>query len=105
MGEVTINPLTFELLNINWTTLFEGLDIDATWSLFHSIMLQLIDKYVPIQLISPSGPKPMKPIKQKWKPGSLNRYLTLLATYTKFRNLSTATVRDAKYTSKLKTNC
>ena len=47
--------MTSELLNINWPILFNGLDIDATWSIFHSTMLQLIDKYVPTILISPSA--------------------------------------------------
>ena len=53
--------MTCELLNImiDWITMFNGLDIDATWSLFHSIMLQLIDKYVPTSSIKLAGPKPM----------------------------------------------
>ena len=66
--------MTSELLNINWSTLFNGLDIDTTWSLFHSTMLHLIDKYVQTQLINLSGPKPMwmnsttlKAVKQKHK--------------------------------------
>ena len=54
--------------------MFNGLDIDATWSLFHSIMLQLIDKYVPTSSIKLAGPRPMwmnsaalKFVKQKRK--------------------------------------
>ena len=68
--------MTSELLNINWPILFNGLDINATWSIFHSTMLQLIDKYVPTILISSPGPRPMwmnsatlKAVKQKRKAG------------------------------------
>ena len=50
-GRGDYQSMTSELLNINWTTLFKGLDIDAMWSLFHSTMLQLIDDYIPTQLI------------------------------------------------------
>ena len=73
-GQGDYQSMTSELLNINWTTLFNGLDIDATWSLLHSTMLHLIDKYVPTQFIGSPGPKPMwmnsttlKAVKQKRK--------------------------------------
>ena len=59
--------------------MFNGLDSGTTWSLFHSIMLQLIDKqlnYVHTSFIIPTGPRPMwmimssavlKSVKQKHK--------------------------------------
>ena len=99
--------ITSELLNIKWTALFNGLDIDTTWSLFHSTMLHFIDKYIPTQLISPSGPKPMwmnsatmKAVKQKRKTlmkYKATKWMSDFVTYTKCRNLSTAAVRDANY--------
>ena len=113
--------MTSELLNINWPILFNGLDIDATWSIFHSTMLQLIDKYVPTILISPSGPRPMwmnsatlKAVKLKrkaWMRYKATRRISDFVAYTKYRNLSTTAVRHAKYTfeknlaSKVKSDC
>ena len=119
-GQGDYQSMTSELLNINWTTLFNGLDIDTTWPLFHSTMLHLIDKYVPTQLISPSGPKPMwmnsatlKAVKQKrkaWMKYNATKRMSDFITYTKCRNFTTA-VRDAKYifeknlASKVKSDC
>ena len=94
--------MTSELLNINWTTLFKGLDIEAMSSLFHSTMLQLIDDYIPTQPISSSGPKPMwmnsaasKAVKQKrkaWLKYKATKRMSDFVAYTKF-----TAVRDAKY--------
>ena len=120
-GRGDYQSMTSELLNINWPILFNGLDIDATWSIFHSTMLQLINKYVPTILISSPGPRPMwmnsatlKAVKQKrkaWMKYKATRQISDFVTYTKYRNLSTIAVRDAKYTfernlaSKVKSDC
>jgi len=37
--------ITSQLLNTNWDVLFEGLNTDEMWSLLHSKLLFLIDKY------------------------------------------------------------
>ena len=119
-GRGDYQSMTSELLNINWTILSAGLDINATWSLFHSIMLQLIDKYVPTSLIRPVGPRPMwmnsaalKAVKQKrraWMKYKATRLRSDFIVYTKYRNLSTAAVRVAKFSfernlaSKVKSN-
>ena len=65
--------ITSQLLNTNWEVLFEGLNTEEMWSLFHSKLLFLIDKYIPTQTFEPnSRPKwlnssTLKAIKQKHK--------------------------------------
>ena len=50
--------MTRDLLNTNWEVLFEGLNTEKMWLLFHSKLLFLIDKYVPTQTFeSNSKPK------------------------------------------------
>ena len=107
-GRGDYQSITSELLNINWPILFNGLDIDAIWSIFHSTMLQLIDKHVPTILISLSGPRPMwmnsatlKAVNLKrkaWMKYKATRRISDFVAYTKYRNLSTTAVRHAKYT-------
>ena len=62
-----------ELLNTNWEQIFENLNMQCMWSVFHSKVLLLIDKYIPTRIFkSYSKPKwldssTLKLIKQKHK--------------------------------------
>ena len=48
---------THELLNIDWAHSFEGQETNAMWLCFHTKLLNLIDKYIPIKTFN-SKPKP-----------------------------------------------
>ena len=109
-GRGDYQSITCELLNIDWTTMFNGLDIDTTCMVpipLH-MMLQLIDKYVPTSSIK--GPRPMwmnstalksvNSVKQKrkaWMKYKATRLRSDFIAYTKYRNLSTDAVRNAKF--------
>jgi len=104
--------ITSQLLNTNWEVLFEGLNTDEMWSLFHSKLLFLIDKYIPTQKFQPnSRPKwlnssTLKAIKQKHK--AQNTYKAThrhddYVTYTTKRNIAAAAaVKRAKSDFELK---
>jgi len=103
--------LTRELLNTDWEVLFEGLDTENMWQLFHSKLLSLIDKYIPIQSVEPNS-KPMwlnsfalKTIKQKrkaWNTYKATHRQSDYVLYTTKRNIATAAVKRAKSNFELK---
>ena len=45
--------MTRELLNTDWEVLFEGLDTENMWQLFHFKLLSL--KNIPIQTVEPNS--------------------------------------------------
>ena len=103
--------MTRELLNTDWEVLFEGLDAENMWHLFHSKLLSLIDKYIPIQLVEPnSKPKwlnsfALKTIKQKhkaWNTYKSTHWQSDYVLYTTKRNIATAAVKRAKSNFELK---
>ena len=103
--------MTRELLNTDWEVLFEGLDTENIWQLFHSKLLSLIDKYIPIQLVEPnSKPKwlnsfALKTIKQKYKAWNTYKATHLQSDYalcTTKRNIAIAAVKRAKSNFELK---
>ena len=78
--------ITRQLLNINWEVLFEGLNTEEMWSLFHSKLLFLIHKYFPTQKFERNS-------RHKWlnssllmhlikniKHGTLTKLLTVMMT-------------------------
>ena len=77
------------------------------WSILHSKLLKLIDMYVPVQR-SNYKPKPkwlnntaLKAIKRKhkaWNTYMATRHYSDFVTYTRYRNIATATVRSVKST-------
>ena len=98
-------------MNTNWEVLFEGLNTEKMWLLFHSKLLFLIDKYVPTQTFeSNSKPKwlnssTLKAIKQKhkaWNTYKATHHHVDYLSYTTKRNIATATVKRAKSNFELK---
>ena len=75
-----------QLLNINWEVLFEGLNTEKMWSLLHSKLLYLIDKYVTTQTFSltldPSGLtlQLLKQLNKIIKHGTPTKLLTVMMT-------------------------
>ena len=74
-----MNPWHTNLLNIDWAHLFEGQDMNVMWLWFHAKLLNLIDKYNPVETFN-FKPKPkwlnlfkLKKIKSKHK--TWNSYL------------------------------
>ena len=70
--------MTQELLDTDWVQLFEEQDMESMWLCFHTKLLNLIDKYIPVKTDS-SKPKPkwlnwstLKTIKLKHK--AWNKY-------------------------------
>ena len=104
-GRGDYESMTHELLNVDWAYLFEGQDIDSMWSCFHTKLLKLIDKYIPIKTFN-SKPKPkwldcstLKKIKIKheaWNIYKATGHHEDFISYTKYRNIATAVVKYAK---------
>ena len=94
-----------DLSNIDWYTLFKDLDTAEMWGVFHSELLCLIDKYVPI--VNSSTAKGhsrsgwLSRVVSKAKHKAWNRYHFTRQTfdyqiYSKARNHCTSLVRKAK---------
>ena len=97
--------MTHELLNVDWAHLFEGQDMNSMWLCFHTTILKLIDKYIPIKTFN-SKHKPkwldcstLKKIKIKYKAWNIykatRRYKDFIS-YTRCRNIATTVVKYAK---------
>ena len=56
-GRGDYESMTHELLNIDWAHLFEGQDMNVMWLCFHTKLLNLIDKYIPVETFN-FKPKP-----------------------------------------------
>ena len=96
-----------ELLNTNWEQIFENLNTQCMWSVFHSKVLLLIDKYIPTCIFkSNSKPKwldssTLKLIKQKhkaWNTYKATQHYADFISYTRSKNVATASIRKAKST-------
>ena len=96
--------MTHELLNIDWAHLF-GQGTDAMWLCFYTKLLNLIDKYIPIETFN-SKPKPtwldlvtLKKIKLKhkaWNIYKTTRRHEAFIFYAKCRNIATTAVKYTK---------
>ena len=97
--------MTHELLNIDWAHLFERQDTNAMWLCFHTKLLNLTDRYIPIEAFN-SKPKPkwldlftLKKIKLKhkaWNIYKTTRHHKDFVFYAKCRNIATTAVKYAK---------
>ena len=94
-GHGDYESITRELLDTTWEQLFAGLNTESIWLCFHSKLLNLIDKYIPINTSS-SKRKPkwldwltLKSIKFKhksWNTYKATKHHEDFISYTKFRN-------------------
>ena len=110
-GRGDYRSMTHELLDTNWAQLFEGQDMESMWLCFHTKLLNLIDKYIPVKTAS-SKPKPkwldwptLKAIKLKhktWNTYKVTKRHVDYISYSKCRNNATAAVKHAKSTFETK---
>ena len=99
---------TVELLDLDWTSLFDGLTTEKMWHFFHSIYCKLLDKYIPSVISkvkdSPSPQWMNKSVKNKinlkrkaWIKYKRSKHPLDHSNYILHRNECTAAVRKAKY--------
>ena len=104
-GRGDYRSMTHELLDTNWAQLFEGQYMESMWLCFHTKLLNLIDKYIPVKTAS-SKSKPkwldwptLKAIKLKhktWNTYKATKRHVDYISYSKCRNNATAAVKHAK---------